>query len=104
MDKLKMQSVDGVARNIDKILELFPNTETEIIQDGKPTRAVDFDVLRQELAYSIVEGPEERYQFTWPDKRETMLKANLPIPATLRPVYNDVELDGKKIRGSVGRD
>ena len=104
MDKLKMQSVDGVALNIDKILELFPNTETEIIQDGKPTRAVDFDVLRQELAYSIVEGPEERYQFTWPDKRETMLKANLPIPATLRPVYNDVELDGKKIRGSVGRD
>ena len=104
MDKLKMQSVDGVARNIDKILELFPNAETEILQDGKPTRAVDFDVLKQELAYSIIEGPEERYQFTWPDKRETMLKANLPIPAALRPVYNDVECDGKKIRGSVGRD
>lgn len=105
MDKLKMQSVDGVARNIDKILELFPNAETEILQDGKPTRAVDFDVLKQELAYSIIEGPEERYQFTWPDKRETMLKANLPIPATLRPVYSDVvKDDGKKIRGSVGRD
>ena len=94
MDKLKMHSLDGVARNIDLIGDLFPNAVTEVLRDGKVERAIDFDVLRQELSDSIVEGREERYQFTWPDKKKAMLAANAPITATLRPVVAD----------SVGRD
>ena len=64
MDKLKMHSLDGVARNIELIGNLFPNAVTEVMRDGKVERAIDFDVLRQELSDSIVEGREERYQFT----------------------------------------
>lgn len=94
MQKLKMHSVDGVARNIEKIGELFPNAVTEVLRDGKVERAVDFDVLRQELSDVIVEGREERYQFTWPGKNEAKLRANLPISAALRPVEAE----------SVGRD
>lgn len=94
MQKLKMHSADGVARNIEKIGELFPNAVTEVLRGGKVERAVDFDVLRQELSDVIVEGREERYQFTWPGKNEAKLRANLPISAALRPV--DAE--------SVGRD
>ena len=94
MEKLKMHSVDGVARNIDRIGELFPNAVTEVLRDGKVERAVDFDVLRQELSDVIVEGREERYQFTWPGKNEAKLRANLPISAALRPVEAE----------SVGRD
>ena len=94
MDKLKMHSLDGVARNIERIGKLFPNTITEVIRDGKVEHAIDFDVLRQELSGTIVEGREERYQFTWPDKKKAMLAANAPITATLRPVMAD----------SVGRD
>ena len=94
MDKLKMHSLDGVARNIEVIGQLFPNALTEVIRDGKVERAIDFDVLRQELSGCIVEGREERYQFTWPDKKKAMLAANAPITATLRPVEAD----------SVGKD
>ena len=94
MDKLKMHSLDGVARNIELIGNLFPNAVTEVMRDGKVERAIDFDVLRQELSDCIVEGREERYQFTWPDKKKAMLAANAPITATLRPVEAD----------SVGRD
>ena len=94
MDKLKMHSLDGVARNIEVIGQLFPNALTEVIRDGKVERAIDFDVLRQELSGCIVEGREERYQFTWPDKKKAMLAANAPITATLRPVVAD----------SVGKD
>lgn len=94
MDKLKMHSLDGVARNIERIGKLFPNTITEVIRDGKVEHAIDFDVLRQELSGTIVEGREERYQFTWPDKKKAVLAANAPISATLRPVVAD----------SVGRD
>lgn len=94
MDKLKMHSLDGVERNIELIGKLFPNAVTEVIRDGKVERAIDFDVLRQELSGEIVEGPQERYQFTWPDKRKAMLAANAPITATLRPVIAD----------SVGKD
>lgn len=94
MDKLKMHSLDGVARNIELIGNLFPNAVTEVMRDGKVERAIDFDVLRQELSDCIVEGREERYQFTWPDKKKAMLAANAPITATLRPVVAD----------SVGRD
>ena len=94
MDKLKMHSLDGVERNIELIGKLFPNAITEVMRDGKVEHASDFDVLRQELSDSIVEGREERYQFTWPDKKKAMLAANAPITATLRPVVAD----------SVGKD
>lgn len=89
-----MHSLDGVARNIELIGNLFPNAVTEVMRDGKVERAIDFDVLRQELSDCIVEGREERYQFTWPDKKKAMLAANAPITATLRPVVAD----------SVGKD
>ena len=94
MDNLKMHSLDGVQRNIDLIGKLFPNAITEVKRNGKIEHAIDFDVLRQELSDSIVEGREERYQFTWPDKKKAMLAANAPITATLRPVVAD----------SVGKD
>ena len=85
MDKLKMHSMDGVASNVDKIGALFPNCVTETMKDGKVVRAIDFDMLRQELSDVVVDGPVERYQFTWPDKRKSVLAANAPISATLRP-------------------
>jgi len=89
-----MHSLDGVQRNIDLIGKLFPNAITEVKRNGKVEHAIDFDVLRQELSDSIVEGREARYQFTWPDKKKAMLAANAPITATLRPVVAD----------SVGKD
>ena len=86
MEKLKMQTQDGIAANIEKIAALFPNCITETRNaDGTLCRAVDFDVLKQELASSLVDDKEERYQFTWPDKRKAQLAANAPISATLRP-------------------
>ena len=86
MDKLRMQTPDGVQDNIDKIATLFPGCITEKIDDNdKLVHAIDFDKLRQELSSEIVEGREERYQFTWPDKKKAMLLANSPINATLRP-------------------
>ena len=94
METLKMHSLDGVQRNIELIGKLFPNAITEVKRNGKVEHAIDFDVLRQELSDSIVEGREERYQFTWPDKKKAMLAANAPITATLRPVVTD----------SVGKD
>lgn len=94
MDNLKMHSLDGVQRNIDLIGKIFPNAITEVKRNGKVERAIDFDVLRQELSDAIVEGREERYRFTWPDKKKAMLAANAPITATLRPVVDD----------SVGKD
>ena len=89
MENLKMHSLDGVQRNIELIGKLFPNAITEVKRNGKVEHAIDFDVLRQELSDSIVEGREERYQFTWPDKKKAMLAANAPITATLRPVVAD---------------
>lgn len=89
MDKLKMHSLDGVERNIELTGKLFPNAVTEVMRNGKVEHAIDFDVLRQELSDSIVEGREERYQFTWPDKKKAMLAANAPITATLRPIKAD---------------
>src|SRR5574344_1383623 len=86
MDKLKMQTLDGVQNNIDKIATLFPNCITEKLgKDGELTHSIDFDKLRQELSSEIVEGREERYQFTWPDKKKAILLANSPISATRRP-------------------
>ena len=86
MDKLKMHSVNKVDENVAKIGKLFPNCVTERRSDnGEVEYAVDFDMLRQELSSVVVEGNEERYQFTWPDKKKAILAANAPISATLRP-------------------
>lgn len=86
MDKLNMHTTNIVDENIKRIGELFPNCLTERLNDeGKPEVAIDFDLLRQELSKDIVEGPEERYQFTWPDKRNAIRLANAPTTDTLRP-------------------
>ena len=86
MEKLKMQTADMAERNVEMLGQMFPNCLTETINaDGKLVRAIDFDKLRQELACEVVEGAEERYQFTWPDKRNAIRLANAPINKTLRP-------------------
>ena len=86
MIKLNMQTTDVVDENIKRIGEMFPNCLTEVKDEkGRPQVAIDFDQLRQELSKNIVEGPEERYQFTWPDKRNAIRLANAPTTDTLRP-------------------
>ncbi|MBQ6770847.1 MAG: site-specific DNA-methyltransferase [Bacteroidales bacterium] len=86
MNKLTMQTHNIVDENIKKIAELFPNCLTERLNEkGQPEAAIDFDMLRQELSIDIVEGPVERYQFTWPDKRNAIRLANAPTTDTLRP-------------------
>jgi len=83
---MNMQTTDVVDENIKRIGELFPNCLTEVKDEkGRPQVAIDFDQLRQELSKNIVEGPEERYQFTWPDKRNAIRLANAPTTDTLRP-------------------
>lgn len=86
MEHLNMQSMDKVAANVAKLRELFPNCVTERINnEGKLEHAIDFDMLKQELSDHVVDGLQERYQFTWPDKRKAILAANAPINKTLRP-------------------
>lgn len=86
MEHLNMQSMDKVAANVAKIRELFPNCVTERINnEGKLEHAIDFDMLKQELSDHVVDGLQERYQFTWPDKRSAILAANASINKTLRP-------------------
>lgn len=86
MDQLKMHSPNLVDQNIDKLAQLFPSCVTESRgEDGKLKKAIDFDLLKQELSRNIVEGPQERYQLNWPGKREALLTANAPIAKTLRP-------------------
>jgi adenine-specific DNA-methyltransferase len=85
MDKLKMHTPDKTRENFNKLAVLFPNAVTETIMDGEVVRAIDADVLRQEISATVVGGNEERYQFTWPDKKKSVLLANSPIAATLRP-------------------
>ena len=86
MDKLKMQSPDVISDNIIYIAERFPNVITETVgEDGNVVRSIDFEKLHQELTTDIVEGNEERYQFTWPGKRDAVRLANSPIDKTLRP-------------------
>lgn len=81
-----MHTPDLVNANIERIAELFPTCVTESRDEaGKVTRAVDFDLLRQELSNRIVEGPQERYRLDWPGKRDALLAANAPIAKTLRP-------------------
>lgn len=86
MDKLKLQSFDVIGSNIQKIQQLFPNCVTErLSKDGKPELAIDFEKLQAELSNDIIAEGEERYQFTWPDKRVANRLANIPTTMTLRP-------------------
>src|ERR1700742_959079 len=90
MEKLRTHSPSLTERNIDKIAELFPGVITESHDtDGGLIRAVDFDLLRQELSGHVVEGPRERYQLDWPGKRDALFTANAPIAKTLRPVRDE---------------
>lgn len=90
-DKLKMQTENIADKNYEILSKMFPNALTETItgydDDGKPIvgRAIDADVLRQEISCKVVEGKDERYQFTWPEKKKAVLLANAPIDKTLRP-------------------
>lgn len=95
MEKLRMHTPDLAEENFRKLAAMFPNAVTETInEDGEVVRAIDADVLRQEISAAVVEGAQERYQFTWPDKKKSVVLANQPIAKTLR-------LDREK---SVGRD
>lgn len=95
MDKLKMHTPNLADENFKKLSALFPNAVTETInEDGEVVRAIDADVLRQEISATVVEGAQERYQFTWPDKKKSVVLSNQPIAKTLR-------LEREK---SVGRD
>jgi len=86
MEKLKCHTPDFTAENIQKLATLFPNSVVEAKDaNGKTTKSIDFDQLRQELTTSVVEGPRERYHLDWPGKREALLTANAPIAKTLRP-------------------
>ena len=86
MDKLKMHTPNKANENFAKLAQLFPNAVTETIDaDGNVACAIDKDALMQEISCIVVEGNEERYQFTWPDKKKSILLANAPIAKTLRP-------------------
>lgn len=91
MDKLRMQSSNGVEDNITKIAQLFPNCVTETVDErsGQPKHLIDFEKLKQNLSDSVMSERAERYQFTWPDKSKAILLANSPINATLRPCRED---------------
>ena len=90
MEHLKMHSMNKIDENVSKIEQLFPNCVTEAkADDGTITKKIDFDMLKQELSSTLVEGREERYQFTWPDKKQAILTANAPINKTLRPCRDE---------------
>lgn len=91
MDKLRMQSSNGVEDNITKIAQLFPDCVTETMDErsGQPKHLIDFEKLKQNLSDSVMSERAERYQFTWPDKSKAILLANSPINATLRPCRED---------------
>lgn len=90
MDKLRMQTANKADENFKKLAAMFPNAVTETInENGEVVRAIDKDVLMQEISCKVVDGNAERYQFTWPDKKKSVLLANAPINRTLRPVRED---------------
>ncbi|WP_019345299.1 site-specific DNA-methyltransferase [Mycolicibacterium conceptionense] len=93
-----MTSPDLTEVNIEKLAELFPNVITETLDaEGNPKKAIDFDLLRQELSDHVVEGPQERYRLDWPGKREAAFAANAPIAKTLRPIREEsVDFDTTK--------
>ena len=81
-----MQTPNKADENFRKLAEMFPNAVTEAVdENGEIVRAIDKDVLMQEISCKVVEGREERYQFTWPDKKKSVLLANAPINKTFRP-------------------
>ncbi|WP_223936185.1 site-specific DNA-methyltransferase [Arthrobacter sp. StoSoilB5] len=85
-----MTSPDLTDANIDKVARLFPSVVTETLDaDGNPTKAIDFDLLRQELSSHVIEGRQERYQLDWPGKRAAAFAANAPIAKSLRPVREE---------------
>ena len=91
MDKMRMESVDMTAQNIDKIGALFPNCITEMLDEGKSTpekkvykKAINFEMLKQMLSGDVIEG-DEAYEFTWVGKKASIVEANKPIRKTLRP-------------------
>ena len=85
MEKMKMESVDIIAQNVEKIGELFPNCITETIdENGKPKKAINFDMLKQMLSDNVLEG-DEAYEFTWVGKKAAIVESNKPIRKTLRP-------------------
>lgn len=95
MEKMRMESIDLIAQNIDKIGQLFPNCITEMLDEEKSTpekkvykKAVNFELLKQMLSDHVIDG-DEVYEFTWVGKKEAILEANRPIRKTLRPVRND---------------
>ena len=89
MDKLRMESPDMTAQNIDRIAALFPNCVTEMPdENGKIKRAVNFELLKQMLSPDVVDG-DEAYEFTWVGKKAAIVEANKPIRKTLRPVLKD---------------
>ena len=90
MDKLNMHTPNKADENFNKLAALFPNAVTETIdENGEVVRAIDKDVLMQEISCKVVDGREERYQFTWPDKKKAILIANAPISKTLRPCHEE---------------
>ena len=90
MDKLRMQTANKADKNFHKLAAMFPNAVTETKdENGEVVRAIDKDVLMQEINTRVVDGREERYQFTWPDKKKAVLLANAPINKTLRPCRED---------------
>lgn len=90
MDKLKMHTPNKADENFKKLVAMFPNAVTETIdENGEVVRAIDKDVLMQEISCKVVDGKEERYQFTWPDKKKSVLLANAPIAKTLRPCRDE---------------
>lgn len=94
-DKLKMHTPNKADDNFKKLAALFPNAVTETIigydEKNNPImdRAIDKDILMQEISATVVEGADERYQFTWPDKKKSILLANAPINKTLRPCQKE---------------
>lgn len=85
MDKMRMESVDITDQNIEKIGALFPNVIAEAKdENGKLTKAINFELLKQELSKEIIDG-DEAYEFTWVGKKAAIVEANKPIRKTLRP-------------------
>ena len=85
MDKMRMESVDMTAKNIEKIGALFPNCITETVdENGNPKKAINFELLKQMLSGEVLEG-DEAYEFTWVGKKAAIVEANKPIRKTLRP-------------------
>ena len=95
MEKMKMQTKNIADENYEKLAKLFPNAVTETIdENGQVVRAIDKDVLMQEINTTVVDDKDQRYQFTWPDKNKSIIMANSPINKTLRPCREEsVEFD-----------